>query len=63
MEAKFLTCKEACKYLSIGRTKLWELTKTGKIPAYRIDRTKIKSELRYKVEDLNDYMENNRVRT
>ena len=35
---RWLSPKEAAKYLSIGRTKLYDLAKTGKIPAEKIDK-------------------------
>ncbi len=57
---KILTVKEACEFLRIGRTKLWELTKANKIPAYRIGRGK-RSSLRYKRSELLRWLEQNRV--
>mgnify|MGYP001248559083 CR=1 FL=1 len=48
---EILTSREARLLLKIGRTKLWELTRTGKIPAYRVGDGKT-SDLRYKRSEL-----------
>ena len=34
-EDEILTSREAQEFLKIGRTKLWELTKSNQLPAYR----------------------------
>lgn len=43
----WLTPEEAAKYLSIGRTKLYELAQSGKIPGHRIDK-----QWRFKTDEL-----------
>jgi excisionase family DNA binding protein len=57
---EILTSQEAREFLRIGRTKLWELTKQGEIPAYRIGSGRASS-LRYKKSDLIRWLESNRV--
>lgn len=47
----WLTPEEAAKYLSIGRTKLYELAQTGKIPAQKIDK-----QWRFKTDDLDRWL-------
>ncbi len=47
----WLTPEEAAKYLSIGRTKLYELAQSGKIPAQRIDK-----QWRFKTDDLDRWL-------
>ncbi len=58
---EILTRGEACKFLKIGRTKLWSLTKAEKIPAYRVGEGRT-SDLRYKRADLLAWLERNRVK-
>lgn len=48
---RWLSPDEAAKYLSIGRTKLYELAKTGKIPAEKIDK-----QWRFKTTDLDRWL-------
>ena len=55
-EIEILTSREARLLLKIGRTKLWELTRTGKIPAYRVGDGKT-SDLRYKRSELMKWLE------
>jgi excisionase family DNA binding protein len=57
---EILTSREARLLLKIGRTKLWELTRTGKIPAYRVGEGKT-SDLRYKKSELLRWLEANLV--
>ena len=57
---EILTSREAQKLLRIGRTKLWALTKTGNLPAYRIGHGRT-SALRYKRAELLRWLENNRI--
>jgi len=57
---EILTSQEARELLRLGRTKLWELTKQGEIPAYRIGSGRASS-LRYKKSDLILWLESNRV--
>lgn len=57
---EILTSREARLLLKIGRTKLWELTRTGRIPAYRVGEGKT-SDLRYKRSELLQWLENNLV--
>ena len=58
---EILTSVEACRFLKIGRTKLWELTRTNALPAYRVGDGKT-SGLRYKKSELIRWLEGNRVR-
>jgi len=55
-----LTSREARELLKIGRTKLWELTRTASIPAYRVGDGK-RSSLRYKRSELLDWLDRNRI--
>ena len=57
---EILTSREAREFLKIGRTKLWELSRDGSIPAYRVGSGK-SSSLRYKREDLLAWLETNRI--
>jgi excisionase family DNA binding protein len=57
---EILTSEEARRFLKIGRTKLWELTKSQGLPAYRVGNGKTSS-LRYKRSDLLLWLEANRV--
>lgn len=57
---EILTGREARELLKIGRTKLWELTKTSVIPAYRVGTGKTSS-LRYKRSELLEWLERNRI--
>ena len=58
---EILTSREARDLLKIGRTKLWELTKTNVIPAYRVGGGRTSS-LRYKRSELMSWLEGNRLR-
>lgn len=51
IERTWLTPDEAAKYLSIGRTKLYELAQTGKIPAQKIDK-----QWRFNTDDLDSWI-------
>ena len=57
---EILTSREARELLKIGRTKLWELTRSNVIPAYRVGNGK-SSSLRYKRTDLMAWLERNRI--
>lgn len=57
---EILTSREARELLKIGRTKLWELTRSNVIPAYRVGNGK-SSSLRYKRTDLMAWLEQNRI--
>ena len=57
---EILTAREAQRLLKIGRTKLWDLTRTHEIPAYRVGRGD-RSSLRYKRTELLGWLEGNRV--
>lgn len=57
---EILTSREARQLLKIGRTKLWELTRSGRIPAYRVGEGKT-SDLRYKRSELLRWLENNMI--
>lgn len=57
---EILTSREAQRLLKIGRTKLWALTKSGHLPAYRIGYGKT-SALRYKRVELMKWLDENRI--
>ncbi|MGD8374719.1 MAG: helix-turn-helix domain-containing protein [Acidobacteriota bacterium] len=57
---EILTAREAQRFLKIGRTKLWDLTRSHEIPAYRVGRGD-RSSLRYKRSELMRWLEANRV--
>lgn len=57
---EILTSAEAMRLLKIGRTKLWELTRESRIPAYRVGDGR-RSELRFKRSELMAWLEQNRV--
>ncbi len=57
---EILTSREAQELLKIGRTKLWELTRTNLIPAYRLGSGK-RSGLRYKRSELLAWLDRNRI--
>lgn len=57
---EILTSVEACRFLKIGRTKLWGLTRSNVLPAYRVGSGKT-SGLRYKRSELLRWLERNRV--
>ena len=59
-DEEILTSREAQEFLKIGRTKLWELTKSSALPAYRVGRGKTSS-LRYKRSELLAWLEENRI--
>ncbi|MBZ5638234.1 MAG: helix-turn-helix domain-containing protein [Acidobacteriia bacterium] len=58
-DEEILTSREARGLLKIGRTKLWELTATESIPAYRLGEGKTAA-LRYKRSDLMNWLERHR---
>jgi excisionase family DNA binding protein len=57
---EILTSSEARRYLKIGRTKLWQLTKEQMIPSYRLGKSPNAS-LRYKRSELLRWLERNRL--
>ena len=57
---EILTSAEARRYLKIGRTKLWQLTKEQRIPGYRLGNSPNAS-LRYKRSELLRWLEKNRL--
>ncbi|HEV8337661.1 MAG TPA: helix-turn-helix domain-containing protein [Candidatus Polarisedimenticolia bacterium] len=57
---EILTSAEARRYLKIGRTKLWQLTKEQLIPSYRLGSSPNAS-LRYKRSELLRWLEKNRL--
>jgi excisionase family DNA binding protein len=57
---EILTSREARSLVKIGRTKLWELTRSGKIPAYRVGEGRT-SDLRYKKSELLAWLDANLV--
>ena len=60
IEDEILTSREARNLLKIGRTKLWELTRSGKIPAYRVGDGRT-SDLRYRRSELFRWLDANLV--
>lgn len=59
-QTEILTSREARGLLKIGRTKLWELTRAGKIPAYRVGDGRT-SDLRYKRSELLRWLDANLI--
>jgi len=57
---EILTSAEVRRYLKIGRTKLWQLTKEQVIPSYRLGSSPNAS-LRYKRSELLRWLEKNRL--
>jgi len=57
---EILTSAEARRYLKIGRTKLWQLTREQVIPCYRLGNSPNAS-LRYKRSELLRWLEKNRL--
>lgn len=57
---EILTSREAMELLKIGRTKLWELTRTNRIPAYRVGSGR-NAGLRYKRSELLQWLDQNRI--
>ena len=57
---EILTSREACRLVKIGRTKLWSLTRSGKVPAYRVGDGRT-SDLRYKRSELLGWLEANLI--
>jgi hypothetical protein len=49
---KLINSKQAAEYLCVSPRKLWDLSKTGRIPTVKIDRV-----VRYDVEDLNAFID------
>lgn len=60
MDPTYLTAREAAQFLRIGRTKLWELTRSGELPAYRLG-TGRTSPLRYKRREIVRWLEERRI--
>ena len=57
---ELLTSSQVLGLLKIGRTKLWDLVRTGAFPAYRIGAGRNGS-LRYRVSDIAEWLEAQRV--
>ena len=57
---EILTSAEARRYLKIGRTKLWQLTREQVIPCYRLGSSPNAS-LRYKRSELLRWLEKNKL--
>jgi excisionase family DNA binding protein len=57
---EILTTRGAMELLKIGRTKLWELTRDSRIPAYRVGSGK-RAALRYKRSELLAWLDQNRI--
>ncbi len=49
---RLIKCREAAAYLGICERKLWELSKNGRIPAVRIDRS-----VRFDIADLDAFIQ------
>jgi len=49
---RLMTSKNAAKYLCISERKLWDMTKTGEIPAVRLGRA-----VRYDRSDLDSFIQ------
>jgi len=49
---RLLTAKNAAAYLAISERKLWDMTKTGEIPAVRLGRA-----VRYDRSDLDSFIQ------
>lgn len=60
VEDEILTSRGARELLKIGRTKLWELMRKNRIPAYRVGEGRT-SALRFKRSELLAWLERNRV--
>ncbi len=56
-QREWLTPGEVCELLQIGRTKLWELTSGGALPASKIGRL-----VRIHRDDVDSFMQRNRER-
>lgn len=59
-DGEILTREEACRLLRMSRSTLWKLSKSGKIPAYRIGPGR-NSALRFKRSELLEWLDNNRI--
>jgi len=59
-EDEILTSEQARRLLKIGRTKLWELTKSNNVPAYRVGSGRT-SGLRYKRSELLRWLDGQRI--
>ncbi len=59
-ELELLTTPQVLQLLQIGRTKLWELVRGEAFPAYRIGGGR-NSGLRYRREDVLEWLEGRRV--
>ncbi len=59
-DVQFLTTPQVLELLQIGRTKLWELVRGEAFPAYRIGGGR-NSGLRYRREDVLEWLEDHRV--
>lgn len=59
-ENEVLTVEEAQRYLKVGRTTMYELTKSGEIPCFKIGPksagTKKQSRTLIRLEDLREYV-------
>ncbi len=59
-ERELLTSAEVQEWLSIGRTKLWELVRAGAFPAYRLGEGR-SAPLRYRRSEVLRWLEHNRI--
>lgn len=51
-----LSVEEVCEYLGLGKTTVYEMTRTGELPSI-----KIRNRIRISSEDLREYLESNRM--
>jgi excisionase family DNA binding protein len=59
-DVELLTTAQVLDLLQIGRTKLWELVRSGAFPAYRVG-TGRSAPLRYRRDEVLRWLEGNRV--
>ena len=59
-DAELLTTSQVLGFLQIGRTKLWELVRSGAFPAFRIGDGR-NGALRYRKDDIDAWLEAQRV--
>jgi len=50
--SKLINSKQAAVYLCVSPRKLWDLSKSGRIPTVKIDRV-----VRYDLDDLNNFID------
>ena len=50
--SKLINSKQAAVYLCVSPRKLWDLSKSGRIPTVKIDRV-----VRYDLDDMNEFID------